>query len=242
MKIGVIVLTGLGVVCAGVWGIAALVVHKNGNNSLPPALVASPSPTSTTQASGSSPGSSFDETAKETCGDPPDASATWYAVFIDSGNLNEVHRRFCKDAIAATRQDSGKASIQVASFTDRSRAEAFARTVNGDVSRYEPNSPKKVKATEAKTSTSYDADALNATFLEVQEKVPGLPDTPESRDMVSSLATTYCDVKSKGVSDEMALRLYLNGVMKSNSSQDIKLLSSAVGGSIMYAAKTHLCP
>ncbi|MBD1847044.1 hypothetical protein H6F89_27280 [Cyanobacteria bacterium FACHB-63] len=31
MKIGVIVLTGLGVVCAGVWGIAALVVHKNGN-------------------------------------------------------------------------------------------------------------------------------------------------------------------------------------------------------------------
>jgi di/tripeptidase len=113
---------------------------------------------------GSGGGSALDETSKETCGDPPDVSATWYAVFIDGGNLNEIHRRFCKDAIAVNRQDSGKASIQVASFTDRARAEAFAKSVNGEVSRYEPNSPKKVA--EAETTEHMLATLDGGVFSE----------------------------------------------------------------------------
>ncbi|BAY53705.1 hypothetical protein NIES2135_05150 [Leptolyngbya boryana NIES-2135] len=133
MKIAAIGLAGLGIVCAGVWAVALVV-----KNNSPVATSVVPSPVPTTQATGSGGGSAFDETSKETCGDPPDASATWYAVFIDGGNLNEVHRRFCKDAIAVNRQDSGKASIQVASFSDRARAEAFAKSVSGEVSRYEP--------------------------------------------------------------------------------------------------------
>lgn len=133
MKLVAFGLIGVGVLGAAVWG--SLSALNNAPVSTPlPVSVASPSPIPTTQTTGSS----FDETAKETCGDPPDANATWYAVFIDGGNLNEIHRRFCKDAIAVNRQDSGKASIQVASFSDRARAEAFARSVNGEVSRYEP--------------------------------------------------------------------------------------------------------
>ncbi|MBD1858595.1 MULTISPECIES: hypothetical protein [Leptolyngbya] len=146
MKIAAIGLAGLGIVCAGVWAVALVV-----KNNSPVATSVVPSPVPTTQATGSGSGSAFDETSKETCGDPPDASATWYAVFIDGGNLNEVHRRFCKDAIAVNRQDSGKASIQVASFSDRARAEAFARSVNGESARYEPKVGKN-KVVEAETA------------------------------------------------------------------------------------------
>ncbi|MBN8563536.1 MAG: hypothetical protein J0L70_23640 [Leptolyngbya sp. UWPOB_LEPTO1] len=152
MKIAAIGLAGLGIVCAGVWAVALVV-----KNNPPVATSVESSPVPTTQATGSGGGSAFDETSKETCGDPPDANATWYAVFIDGGNLNEVHRKYCKDAIAVNRQDSGKASIQVASFSDRARAEAFAKSVSGEVSRYEP----KVATSDASESK---AARLQKTF------------------------------------------------------------------------------
>lgn len=72
------------------------------------------------------------QTAKETCGDSGSA-ADWYPVFIDGGNLGEIQAKFCKDAIAKTREKTGKPTVQLASFSDRSRAEEFARSVSGDV-------------------------------------------------------------------------------------------------------------
>lgn len=76
---------------------------------------------------------------KPTCGDPAvGGDEKWYGVFIDGGNINTVRAKYCGDAIATTRQTTGKASIQVASFTDKNRAEAFAAAVGGEASDYDP--------------------------------------------------------------------------------------------------------
>jgi hypothetical protein len=76
------------------------------------------------------------EFPRDTCGDRSTATptATWYPVFIDEGNLEEIRRKYCADAIAIqNRGKTGKPSVLVASFTDRSRAEAFAQAVGGEV-------------------------------------------------------------------------------------------------------------
>ncbi|MCG9891328.1 MAG: protein kinase [Thermosynechococcaceae cyanobacterium MS004] len=71
-------------------------------------------------------------TASATCGDPSGSGPNWYPVFIDNADLGEVQRTYCGDAIAKVR-DNGTPAVQVASFTDRGRAENFAAQVGGDV-------------------------------------------------------------------------------------------------------------
>jgi serine/threonine protein kinase len=71
-------------------------------------------------------------TAKATCGDPEKSGQDWYPVFINNGDLEQVRRQYCQDAITKIRDDSTPA-VQVASFTDRQRAVEFAEQVGGDV-------------------------------------------------------------------------------------------------------------
>jgi serine/threonine protein kinase, bacterial len=71
-------------------------------------------------------------TAPATCGDRGDRGLSWYPVFINHADLGQVQRDYCQDAIAKTRDD-GTPAVQVASFTERSKAEAFAKKVGGDV-------------------------------------------------------------------------------------------------------------
>lgn len=136
MKFFAVGLIGVGTLTAAVLGSLSAITSN--------APITRYSATSTTQSPSISTGPHSVEsvpvdTSQETCGDPSDSTATWYAVFVYGGNLDEVRTKYCKDAISTNRQDSGKASIQVASFSDRGRAEAFARTVNGEVSQYDPN-------------------------------------------------------------------------------------------------------
>ncbi|MBN8564524.1 MAG: hypothetical protein J0L70_28740 [Leptolyngbya sp. UWPOB_LEPTO1] len=94
------------------------------------------SPTSTTNqapiSAKPSPTDNPAQVAKETCGDSGSAD-NWYPVFIDGGNLAEIQAKFCKDAIAKTREKNGKPTVQLASFSDRTRAEKFAKSVGGEV-------------------------------------------------------------------------------------------------------------
>ena len=63
------------------------------------------------------------------CGDrDPGGANTWYPVFIKNTehNYSEVRNRFCQDAIRKYREDRQTTSIQVASFTNKAKAEEFA--------------------------------------------------------------------------------------------------------------------
>ena len=129
MKAFAVGLIGVGAIAAAIVGSLSAITSNAPN--------ARHSPTSTTQSpSAQSAGFTSANAPQETCGDPSDSATTWYAVFIDGGNLDQVRSKYCKDAIATNRQDSGKASIQVASFTNRSRAETFARKVGGEESQW----------------------------------------------------------------------------------------------------------
>jgi len=60
-------------------------------------------------------------------------------VFIDEGNLQEIQTNYCADAIAIKREKTGVDSVQVASFTNKAKAEKFAQFVGGEVSNYDPS-------------------------------------------------------------------------------------------------------
>lgn len=67
------------------------------------------------------------------CGDSAsEPSETWYSVFVDGGNVDEIRNRYCGDAISASRK-SGTATVQVASFTSYARALSLAKAIGGVV-------------------------------------------------------------------------------------------------------------
>lgn len=68
------------------------------------------------------------------CGDrSSEPSETWYSVFVDGGNVDDIRSRYCGDAISTTREQSGTATVQVASFTSYSRALSLAKAIGGVV-------------------------------------------------------------------------------------------------------------
>lgn len=88
-------------------------------------------PQPSASASGSSTQFTFPMTA---CGDrSSEPSETWYSVFIDGGNIDEIRSRYCGDAISTTRQSSNTATVQVASFTSYARALSLAKAIGGVV-------------------------------------------------------------------------------------------------------------
>jgi hypothetical protein len=82
---------------------------------------------------------------KATCGDPLPAQGgvvTLYPVFVNytPGNLQSITTSLCLDAFRMQREN-GQFSIQVASFTDRGRAQNFARFLIDRFSNAEVGSP-----------------------------------------------------------------------------------------------------
>ena len=79
------------------------------------------------------------------CGDrDPGGSNTWYPVFIKDTehNFNQVRDRFCRDAIRKYREDRQSTSIQVASFTNKAKAEEFASILEINLGTGEVGQPK----------------------------------------------------------------------------------------------------
>ena len=70
----------------------------------------------------------------ESCGDPSAKPGSAFPVFIDDRTVEEIRRKYCADAYSVSkREKTGKPSVQVASFIDRQKAEAFAKAVGGEV-------------------------------------------------------------------------------------------------------------
>ena len=79
------------------------------------------------------------------CGDrDPGGANTWYPVFIKDTehNFNQVRDRFCRDAIRKYREDRQSTSIQVASFTNKAKAEEFALILKINLGTGEVGQPK----------------------------------------------------------------------------------------------------
>lgn len=81
------------------------------------------------------PGETSEFTFPQTsCGEQaPQASGTWYVVYIDGANPDEVRREYCQDAIGTLRDDTSIPTVQVASFTNYEKALRFAAAVGGEV-------------------------------------------------------------------------------------------------------------
>jgi hypothetical protein len=69
-----------------------------------------------------------------TCGESStEPRESWYVVYVDRANPDEIRRQYCNDAIGTVRRETGVPTVQVASFTDYSRALRFAAAVGGEV-------------------------------------------------------------------------------------------------------------
>ncbi len=96
---------------------------------------------------------------QSSCGDslPSGASSSvqFYPVFIDysENNLQAVKSNFCADAYRTTRKDSGEVAIQVASFTNPSRAELFGEFMSKKLGSGEVGQPTIISANSS-TETS----------------------------------------------------------------------------------------
>jgi hypothetical protein len=106
---------------------------------------------------------SFPQTS---CGDKPiDSEDTWHPVFMDGAGIGDVRAKYCADAVATKRKDTGMETVQLASFTSRDRALEFAKAVGGDVG--EP--------TIAQANSNDEPDRENGV-----EVNPGLPTISEA--------------------------------------------------------------
>lgn len=69
---------------------------------------------------------------KQTCGGSnPPGLQTWYPVFVNYSpeRLEQIQSKFCRDAFPNDKRDPNRTYIQVASFRNRSVAEAFAQLI-----------------------------------------------------------------------------------------------------------------
>lgn len=92
-------------------------------------------------------------------------SGTWYVVYIDAANPDEVRRKYCRDAIGTVRDKTGAPTVQVASLTDYSKALKLATAVGGEVETTvgSQTSPSPASSTASPTSSPTAADASSGT-------------------------------------------------------------------------------
>ena len=137
---------------------------------------------------------------KASCGDEAsEESDTWWRVYIDSGDLDEIRRRYCKDAFKTVRKDTDAATIQVASFTSLERAKVFAKEVGGEVSQLVPETEDPIETPPSEKSFEPEAKKLTMESSSDQKSQPDAekptekasgnpkPDTKESTGTPSSL-------------------------------------------------------
>jgi SH3-like domain-containing protein len=104
-----------------------------------------------------------------TCGDQASQpSDTWYSVFIDNGNINEIRSRYCGDAISTTHEKSGTPTVQVASFTSYARALALAKVIGGVVEQTAATAPN----TTPNTTGSYQSSDQPANAPQPNTNAP----------------------------------------------------------------------
>ena len=129
-----------GAIATPLIALSALILSGCSVADLPSGKVDAVSPAASANGSGTPIAASPSPTAGEfsfpsaNCGDQASTpSENWYPVYIDHGSLDEIHSKFCGDAISAIRDKTGTPSVQVASFTSYGKAQRFALAVGGVV-------------------------------------------------------------------------------------------------------------
>jgi serine/threonine-protein kinase len=139
------------------------------------------------------------------CGDslPAGSSSTtqFYPVFIQysESNLQTVKSNFCTDAYKKTRSDTGQVAIQVASFTDRSRAESFSEFMQRKVGSGEVGQPTLYSANSNTDTSSPQNCSTVVSDPESPLNVRSAPDTTQDN-VIDALAdgTPISVVKEQG--------------------------------------------
>jgi len=99
-----------------------------------------------------------------TCGEQAtQPSGTWYVVYIDGANPDEVRREYCRDAIGTARDKTGAPTVQVASLTDYSKALKLATAVGGEVETTISNPSTSPSVAASPTSSPTTTNAANTT-------------------------------------------------------------------------------
>jgi hypothetical protein len=185
------------------------------------------------------------EFPKPTCGDKPTGNNdTWYPVFIDGGNLDNVSSQFCEDAVNTIREDTKAKTVQVASFNNRDRALNFAQLVGGEVGKptYFNNVGQTTNTKVATTPTGADTPAPTITPSLAPTSSPSpeaIITTPSSQTMSSSPASK--EDSSKGWLTWIIPFLVLSGIVlkRRNVSQTNHLNSYTAVPSVMrYTLET----
>jgi len=106
---------------------------------------------------------------QSSCGDKPTGdNDTWYPVFIDGADLEDIRANYCADAVATKRKDTGVDTVQLASLTNQERAFQLAQAVNGDVG--EPTITQVHSNDEFSQQPSVEVNPTEQTILESQSQ------------------------------------------------------------------------
>jgi hypothetical protein len=131
----------------------------------------------------------------KSCGDQSsDDKAIWYPVFINNGDVQEIRKKFCADAVLTTRTDTNTPAVQVASFTTRKTALEFAKAVEGEVG--QPSTPVELKKAIDQNSNAIQNQSRNdsASFLKPASTITSTPplisSSTVSQESVSGMLTT----------------------------------------------------
>ncbi|GAB4197465.1 MAG: hypothetical protein Fur006_46120 [Coleofasciculaceae cyanobacterium] len=153
-------------------------------------------PKNTSSPSSPSPASSSNEFdiaqfPQENCGDAvpttSSASTQFYPVFIkyNETNLQIAKSKFCTDAYQTKRKDTGEVAIQMASFTNRDRAELFSKFLNQQLGSGEVGQP----TTHSVATKSDDSTAKNCVTLVSDPDSPlNVRSTPDEK--LSNIVST----------------------------------------------------
>jgi hypothetical protein len=101
----------------------------------------------------------------DSCGDQdPSGTNIWYPVYIDDTpeNLYTIHSSYCRDAIRKYRQNEQINLIQVAAFTDESKAEAFAQLMRINIGSGEVGEPSVLN--NSSTNTTSQNSLINSNL------------------------------------------------------------------------------
>lgn len=106
---------------------------------------------------------------QSSCGDKSTGGDdSWYPVFVNGGDLEDIRGKFCSDAVAVTRKNTGVKAVLLASFTSRVKAVEFAQAVSGEVG--EPTVSESNSSDELSQPASVEVPPSEPTISEVESQ------------------------------------------------------------------------
>lgn len=138
--------------------------------------------------------SSSSRSPQASCGDKPTGGDdSWYPVFINNGDLEDIRSNFCTDAVAVTRENTGVKAVLLASFTNHKRASEFAQAVSGEVG--EPTVAQANSSDEPSQPRGVEVNPSEPTISEVESQRQQAELQQRQAEQVIIEATNLCREK-----------------------------------------------